>query len=113
MFGRAAVSSSRPCAAELASRAGAVKDARKRARQGLSLTAPSTAPVLGVVGTRKAPALLLVVGEPMRTQRHGAGSVRMFEDPDPAPQRNRREHDGTLDRRRVKQRALRTAHQTP
>ncbi len=43
------------CAAELASRAGAVKDARKRARQGLSLTAPSTAPGLGAVGTRWAP----------------------------------------------------------
>jgi len=39
------------CAAEPASRAGAVKDARKRARQGLSLTAPSTAPGFLAAGT--------------------------------------------------------------
>jgi hypothetical protein len=99
------------CAAQLASRAGAVKDARKRARQGLSLTAPSTAPGLGAVGTRKS-SVDLIVGEPMRTpgtRRTLNPDVRA---PRSAPRRNRRQHDGMLDRHAVKQHTLRSAHQT-
>ena len=62
------------CAAELASRAGAVKDARKRARQGLCLTAPSTTRDLGAVGSAEE-LLGVVVGEPMRAEEHSAGYV--------------------------------------
>ena len=49
---------------------------RAQARpKGLSLTAPSTAPGLGAVGTREASSLRLVAGEPMRKTRTGSSSA--------------------------------------
>ena len=48
------------------------------------MTAPSTAPDLGAVGTREG-SIRLVVGEPVRTQQHAARSIRMFVDPDLRP----------------------------
>ena len=65
LFGWAAVSSSRPCESGtgVARRGG---QGRAQARpQGLSLTAPSTAPALGVVGTREG-------SRPSRRRRGGA-----------------------------------------
>ena len=67
---------------------------RAQARpKGLSLTAPSTAPGLGAVGTRKGSL------RPARRRRADA-------DREPATWRNCREHHDVLDRRWVEQRAL-------
>ena len=97
------------CAAELASRAGAVKDARKRARQGLSWTAPSTAPGLGAVGTTEG------LRRPHSRRADADSGTRRTLNPDvrghrSTPRPNRRQHDGTLDRHRVKRRTLRSAY---
>ena len=88
LFGRAAVSSSRPCESGtgVARRGG---QGRAQARpKGLSLTAPSTAPGLGAVGTPER-SLRLAVGEPVRPSikhrdwRPSNSVSRLYNDPFP------------------------------